>query len=162
MMNLWGAELKEMIRHYAFAGGWWVCGEGLPNDDNTVTLDPEVKDKHGLPVAHLKHCWTDNDRALIRHGIQKAGEILEAAGAWKVQAGPVSSAHPMGTVRMGYDPASSVVNSFGQSHDIPNLFVTDTSLFPTGGGANITLTAMAIALRASRYIIEQVKVGNLN
>jgi choline dehydrogenase-like flavoprotein len=113
-------------------------------------------------VAHLKHSWTDNDRALIQHGIEKARETLEAAGAWRVQAGPVSSAHPMGTVRMGQDPQTSVINSFCQSHDIPNLFVTDTSVFPSGGGANVTLTAMAVTLRASRYIIEQAKVGNLN
>jgi choline dehydrogenase-like flavoprotein len=113
-------------------------------------------------VAHLKHSWLDNDRHLIRHGIQKATEALEAAGAWRVQAGPVSSAHPMGTVRMGKDPQKSVVNSYCQSHDIPNLFVTDTSVFPTGGGANVTLTAMAISLRAAGYLIEQARAGHLN
>jgi choline dehydrogenase-like flavoprotein len=161
MMNLWGAELKEMISHYAFAGGWWVCGEGLPNDDNSVTLDPEAKDKYGLPVAHLRHSWADNDRRLIQHGVQKAGETLETAGAWRVQAGPVSSAHPMGTVRMGRDPQTSVINSHCQSHDIPNLFVADTSVFPTGSGVNTTLTAMTIALRASRYIIQQAKKDGL-
>ena len=162
MMNLWGAELKEMIRYYAYAGGWWVCGEGLPNDNNSVSLDAGVKDSHGLPVAHLKHSWLDNDQSLIQHGVNKARDILEAAGAWRVQAGPLSSAHPMGTVRMGNNPQSSVVNSFCQTHDIPNLFVADTSVFPTGGGANITLTAMAIALRASNYIVKQAKAGNLN
>ena len=162
MMNVWGADLKEMIRYYAHAGGWWVCGEGLPNDENTVTLDAEVKDQHDLPVAHLKHGWAANDRALIEHGVQKATETLEAAGAWRVQAGPVSSAHPMGTVRMGNDPQRSVVNPYGQSHDIPNLFITDTSVFPTGGGVNITLTAMAISLRAAGYIVEHTQAGNLN
>lgn len=162
MGNLWGRELKEMLRYYSYAGGYWVLGEGLPNDDNSLTLDPEVKDGRGLPVAHLKHSWLDNDRHLIRHGIQKATEALEAAGAWRVQAGPVSSAHPMGTVRMGKDPQKSVVNSYGQSHDIPNLFVTDTSVFPTGGGANVTLTAMAISLRAAGYLIEQARAGHLN
>jgi choline dehydrogenase-like flavoprotein len=63
---------------------------------------------------------------------------------------------------MGSDPQASVLNPYCQAHDIPNLFVTDTSVFPTGGGVNITLTAMAITLRASRYIIEQAKAGNLN
>lgn len=155
MMNLWGAELKEMIRYYAYAGGWWVCGEGLPNDDNAVTLDPEAKDRFGLPVAHLRHSWSENDRRLIQHGIQMATETLQAAGAWQVQAGPVSSAHPMGTVRMGTDPKTSVINAYCQSHDIPNLFITDTSIFPTGGGANITLTAMAVAQRAAQYMLEQ-------
>jgi choline dehydrogenase-like flavoprotein len=67
----------------------------------------------------------------------------------------------MGTVRMGRDPQTSVINSHCQSHDIPNLFVTDTSVFPTGSGVNTTLTAMAIALRASRYIIQQAKKDGL-
>ncbi len=162
MTNLWGQDLKEMIRYYARAGGWWVVGEGLANDANSVSLDPEVKDSHGLPVAHLRHGWADNDQRMITHGRQKAIELLEAAGAWRVQAGPVSSAHPMGTVRIGRDPRTSVLNSFCQAHDIPNLFVTDTSLFPTGGGANITLTAMAVTLRAADYIIGQTKTGSLN
>jgi choline dehydrogenase-like flavoprotein len=151
-----------MIRYYAYAGGWWICGEGLANNDNTVTLDLEAKDRFGLPVAHLHHSWTDNDRRLIQHGIQQARETLTAAGAWQVQAGPVSSAHPMGTVRMGSDPQTSVINAYCQSHDIPNLFVTDTSIFPTGGGANITLTAMAVTLRAAGYMIKQAKAGHLD
>jgi choline dehydrogenase-like flavoprotein len=162
MSNLWGKDLKEMLRHYAYAGGWWVVGEGLPNDENAVSLDPAVKDSRGLPVAHMHHAWADNDRYMIQHGIQKATEILEAAGAWRVQAGPISSAHPMGTVRMGQDPQTSVINAFGQTHDIPNLFVTDTSVFPTGGGANITLTAMAITLRAAEFIIGQARTGGID
>jgi choline dehydrogenase-like flavoprotein len=162
MTNLWGRDLKEMLRYYAQAGGWWVVGEGLPNDANTVSLDPGVKDRRGLPVAHLHHGWSDNDQRMIAHGRRKATELLEAAGAWRVQAGPVSSAHPMGTVRIGADPHTSVLNSYCQAHDIPNLFVTDTSIFPTGGGANITLTAMAVALRAAEHIIGQAKTGSLN
>lgn len=161
MMNLWGQDLKEMINNYAYAGGWWAVGEGLPNDENTVTLDDTVKDARGLPVAHLHHSWHDNDKSMIQHAIQKATETLEAAGAWVVRAGPVSSAHPMGTVRMGDDSASSVISPYCQSHDIANLFVTDTSVFPSGGGVNITLTAMAITLRASEYMIEELRSGNL-
>ena len=160
--NLWGAELKEVIRYYGHASGWWVVGEGLPDDTNTVTLDPDVKDAHGLPVAHLHHRWAENDLALIHHGAQKAKDVLEAAGAWKVKVGPVSSAHPMGTVRMGERGDAAVLNDHCQSHDVPNLFVTDTSVFVTGGGANITLTAMAITLRASRYLKDQLRLGNLN
>lgn len=162
MMNLWGKELKRMINYYSYAGGWWAVGEGLPNDDNYVRLDDDVRDERGLPVAHLHHAWTENDRRMIQHAIQKATDTLEAAGAWHVQAGPVSSAHPMGTVRMGDDPRRSVVNSYGQSHDIANLFVTDTSVFPSGGGANVTLTAMSIALRGAEYLLEQLRLGNLD
>jgi choline dehydrogenase-like flavoprotein len=162
MMNLWGAELKEMIRYYAYAGGWWAVGEGLPNDENSVTLDPEVKDQHGLRVAHLHHCWGENVRRMIQNATQTARDLLEAAGAWRVQPGPVSSAHPMGTVRMGNDPRTSVVNAYGQSHDVPNLFVTDTSVFPSGGGTNVTLTAMAITQRASEYLRAHLRRGDLN
>ncbi len=160
--NIWGAELKEVIRNYAYAGGWWVVGEGLPDDNNSVTLDSVVKDKYGLPVAHLHHRWHENDLKLIKHGAQKAGEVLEASGAWKVKIGPVSSAHPMGTVRIGDNPKTSVLNSYCQSHDIPNLYITDTSIFPTSGGANITLTAMAVTLRASEHLLEQLRLGNLS
>jgi choline dehydrogenase-like flavoprotein len=160
--NMWGAELKEIIQHYAYSAGWWACGEGLPDNDNTVTLHPEVKDANGLPVAHLHHRWAENDLKLIEHGGRKAKETLEAAGAWKVKIGPVSSAHPMGTVRIGRDQDSSVLNPYCQSHDIPNLFVTDTGVFPTGGGSNITLTAMAITLRASEHLIEQMRLWDLD
>ena len=68
----------------------------------------------------------------------------------------------MGTVRMGERADAAVLNDHCQSHDIPNLFVTDTSVFVSGGGANITLTAMAITLRASQYLKDQLRLGNLN
>ena len=159
--NLWGAELKDVIKHYPYAAGWWVVGEGLPNENNSISLDSDVVDDRGLPVAHLKHEWLQNDLDMIAHGAQQAATVLEAAGAWKVKKGPVSSAHPMGTVRMGSDPATSVVNDHCQAHDIPNLYITDTSVFVTGGGANITLTAMAITLRASKQLISRFQTREL-
>ena len=83
----------------------------------------------------------------------KAVEMMHASGARKVRVGLNYGAHAMGTCRMGHDPKTSVVNEFCQSHDVPNLFVCDTSVFVTGAGLNPTLTAMAIASRASEYII---------
>jgi len=157
----WGQELKDMIKSYDHTHGWWICGEGLPNDNNTLTLDPEVKDHRGLPVARLTHEWTENDKKIRAHAKKMSVATLEAAGATKVYVGKDMAAHPMGTVRMGEDPAKSVVNSYCQSHDIPNLFICDSSVFVTGGGTNLTLTAMAIAGRSGDYMTEAAVRGDL-
>lgn len=157
---IWGAALKEMIRAYDHMIGWWVAGEGLPHEENTISLDQEVRDHRGLPVARLSHEWTDNDRAAMRHGGQKAVEILEGAGALKTHVGTTLSAHPMGTARMGTNTSDSVVNSYCQTHDIPNLFICDPSVFPTGGSVNNTLTSMAITARAVDYMCDAAKRGD--
>jgi choline dehydrogenase-like flavoprotein len=157
----WGKELKDVIKAYDHTAGWWVCGESLPNDNNTVTLDPEVKDHRGLPVVRSTHEWADNDKKMMRHATQNAIATLEAAGARKAYVGITMSAHPMGTARMGTNPEKSAVNPYCQAHDIPNLFVCDPSVFVTGSGLNHTLTAMAIASRAGEYMVEAIKRGDL-
>lgn len=158
----WGQELKDMIKVYDHAAGWWICGEGLADEDNMITLDPKTKDHRGLPVARSTYNWLDNDKKAREHAIKMAATLLEAAGAKKIYVGVNSAACPTGTVRMGNDPKASVVNSYCQSHDIPNLFVCDTSVFPTGGVASPTLTAMAIASRAGEYMVESIKRGDLS
>jgi choline dehydrogenase-like flavoprotein len=141
--------------------GWWVCGESLPNDANIITLDAEVKDHRGLPVVRSTHEWADNDKKMMAHSTQNAVATLEAAGARKTYVGITMSAHPMGTARMGANPKRSVVNPYCQTHDIPNLFVCDPSVFVTGSGINHTLTAMAIASRAGEYMVKSIKRGDL-
>jgi len=157
----WGRDLKDMIKAYDHMLGWWVAGEGLPNDNNTITLDPEVKDHRGLPVARLTHEWVENDKKAMQHGARMAVETFEAAGAIKTYIGIVMSAHPMGTVRMGNSPNNSVVNPYCQSYDIPNLFICDPSVFPTGGAVNNTLTSMALSWRSAEYLITQARRGEL-
>jgi choline dehydrogenase-like flavoprotein len=157
----WGKDLKDMIKAYDHMGGWWVCGESLPNDNNTITLDPEVKDHRGVPVVRSTHEWADNDKKMMQHATQNAVATLEAAGASKTYVGITMSAHPMGTARMGANPKRSVVNPYCQAHDIPNLFVCDPSVFVTGSGINHTLTAMAIASRAGEYMVESIKRGDI-
>src|SRR5690606_2396815 len=98
---------------------------------NRVTLTDE-KDEYGMPRAKVTFSYGDNDRKLIAHAVQKMGEILEAAGG-KVAYVVEDTAHMMGGCRMGDDPDDSVVNSFGQTHDIPNLFVCGASVFVTSG-----------------------------
>ena len=91
----------------------------------------------------------------------KAADMMTASGARKIRVGLNYGAHAMGTCRMGRDPKTSVVNEFCQTHDVPNLFICDTSVFVTGAGLNPTLTAMAIASRSSEYITQAARKGEL-
>jgi len=159
--SFYGAELKEFLHDYAHTAAWWAHAEGLPCDENTVTLDPEVKDARGLPAARVTYAWTDNDRALVAAARDTAAAMMQAAGARKVHVGLQYGAHAMGTCRMGDDPRTSVVNAFGQIHDIRNLFVCDTSVFVTSAGVNPTLTALALAGRSADYIAAVAGRGDL-
>jgi choline dehydrogenase-like flavoprotein len=74
---------------------------------------------------------------------------------------PGYSIHELGTCRMGKDPKKSVLNGWNQSHDVRNLFVVDGSSFVTAGSQNPTITIMALAMRASEYLAEELRAGNL-
>jgi choline dehydrogenase-like flavoprotein len=157
----YGSELKQLLDEYPYTAAWWAHAEGLPNDRNRVTLDPDVKDSRGIPVVRLTYEWGDNDLRLASAARDKAFETMEAAGARKVRVGLNYGAHAMGSCRMGNDSVNSVVNSFGQSHDIRNLFICDTSVFVTGSGVNPTLTAMALAARCADYISDTARKGDI-
>jgi choline dehydrogenase-like flavoprotein len=94
---------------------------------------------------------------MIRTMSASLEELLEAAGASEIWGNgyyPGMSSHYLGTCRMGHDPRTSVVNAFGRTHDVPNLYVADSSVFVTAGAANPALTVSALALRTSEAIIE--------
>jgi choline dehydrogenase-like flavoprotein len=93
---------------------------------------------------------------MLRHGLARGTEVMKAAGAWDVYGeGPVRQTgwHLLGTARMGADPERSVVNGWGRSHDVKNLFIIDGSVFVTSGGVNPTPTIQAVAL----YIADAMK-----
>jgi choline dehydrogenase-like flavoprotein len=133
-----------------------VIGEDLPQEHNRVELDPVLADSDGIPAPKVYYTLSVNSRRLMDHGIARATEVLEAAGAREIVTTPLiryGGFHLMGTARMGTDPARSVVNGDGQSHDVPNLYVIDGSVMPTCGGVNPTSTIQAVALRmADRFI----------
>ncbi len=158
---MFGQELKDFLFEYSHTAAWWAHAEGLPNVRNTVTLDPDLRDGRGLPVARVSYQWGENDVKLAAAARDKAAEMMAASGALKVRIGLNYGAHAMGSCRMGQDATSSVVNQFCQTHDVKNLFICDTSVFVTGSGVNPTLTAMAIADRAATYIIDSGKKGEL-
>ncbi|MCS7465016.1 GMC family oxidoreductase [Paenibacillus doosanensis] len=147
---VWGARLRETMWDYNYYGRITMVGEVLPNPDNRVTLSDE-KDEHGIPRATVAFSYGDNDRRLIDHAVGTMNSILEAAGG-KPEIIVPDTAHLMGGCRMGNDPTASVVNSYGQTHDIPNLFICDASIFVTSGGGNPTNTVMALAARTADYI----------
>lgn len=125
-----------------------IC-EDLPEPANCVTLDPELVDSDGIPAPKITYRLSDNSRAMLAHSVARASEVLTAAGAREIVAeSPLSLAgwHLMGTCRMGTDPETSVVNPWGRSHDVRNLFIVDGSIFVTAGAVNPTNTIQALAL----------------
>jgi choline dehydrogenase-like flavoprotein len=159
--SFYGAEFKDFLHDYSSTAAWWACAEGLPHEGNAVTLDPEVKDPRGLKVARLTYEWGENDLKLAAAARDKGAEMMAASGARAVRIGLNYGSHAMGSCRMGEDPARSVVDPFGRAHDVPNLFVCDTSVFVTGAGVNPTLTAMALAARSAEHMAESVRRGEL-
>jgi choline dehydrogenase-like flavoprotein len=159
----WGKAHKDYQRENYFRTGR-LHGpiQELPVFDSRVTVDPAVKDFWGIPVVALSGNRHPFDLEHCRFLSQKAEDILKEAGAFKTTLHvpgksqiPSGGQHQAGTCRMGNDPKTSVVNPFGQIHEIDNLFIADGSVLVTNGGFNPVLTIMAIAYRTSEYIVKK-------
>ena len=138
-----------------------ICCEDLPEAHNTVTLDPDLTDSNGIPAPKITYRLSDNSRRMLEHGLAHGAEVMRAAGATHIDAvGPIRMAgwHLLGTARMGSDSETSVVNEWGRSHDVRNLFIVDGSVFVTSGGVNPTTTLQAVAL----YIADRIKQNLAN
>lgn len=139
-------------------------GEALTSEHNRVTVDKQVVDAWGIPVLRIDYKRSENDLLMAQEIVAAAEEIAEVAGFSVVERSrelltPGASVHEMGTARMGTQPSNSVVNSFGQTWDVPNLFVTDGATFVSAGAQNPTLTMMAITARACGLIIDMLSTG---
>ncbi|NKC14573.1 MAG: GMC family oxidoreductase [Gammaproteobacteria bacterium] len=158
----WGREYARDIEAYRNAAGLWIVGEDLPQQSNAVTLDAQVKDQHGLPVAHVHREDHANDTAMRNHAFKAATAVYEAAGARKVYTrGPFSSSHNLGTCRQSAQARDGVCNKFSQTHDIGNLFIADGSQFTTSAAENPTLTIVALAIRQADYLAGELSAGNI-
>jgi choline dehydrogenase-like flavoprotein len=149
----WGWGMRRIMMDYNHWSAFGLLGEILPWADNRVTLSDEV-DQFGLRVAHVNFDLHENDIKLRDFGRDKTEEIMWAAGAREVVQ-EARFAHLVGAARMGSDPTTSVVDGFGRTHDIANLFVCDGSILPTQGSANPGLTIQALAARTADYLISQ-------
>lgn len=136
-----------------------ILGEDLPNPENRVTLDPKLVDRHGIPAPRVVYTRDQNNIDMIKWHLAKAREVLEAAGAVDIalyeEMPDLPPGHLMGTARMGDDPATSVTDSYGRTHDVDNLWIADGSLFVTAGGVNPTNTIAALALRGATELVRQ-------
>ena len=134
-----------------------VCAEDLPEEHNQVVLDDQLTDSNGIPAPKIIYRTSENSLKMLAHGTARAVEALKAAGAIETHATPfpirMAGWHLLGTARMGCDPDRSVVNEWGRSHDVRNLFIVDGSVFVTSGGVNPTTTIQAVAL----YIADAMK-----
>lgn len=149
----WGWGMRRIMMDYNHFATLGVLGEILPWEDNRVELADE-KDQYGLRVAKVTFNLHENDRKLIEFGKNKVKEVLYAAGA-EVVVQESRYAHLVGAARMGKSPQDSVVDKFGRTHDIANLFICDGSILPTQGSANPGLTIQALAARTADYLIKQ-------
>jgi choline dehydrogenase-like flavoprotein len=153
----WGADHHDAFRRlFCHRTGMVGICEDLPEEHNTVTLDPVLKDTNGIPAPKINYTLSENSRRMLDHAVARGTEILRAAGAHDIGVeSPIAEGgwHLMSTARMGTDPARSVVNEWGRSHDVKNLFIVDGSIFVTSAGVNPTRTIQALAL----YVADTMK-----
>jgi len=149
------ARVREEFGH-SFV--WGIQADDLPRPENQVTLDPDLKDPQGRPSPRIEYTIDENTLSILEFNTQRAVEAAEASGATRVSVSgvwPGGIGHVLGTARMGNDPDSSVVNPLGQSHDVPNLYIADSSLFVTGGSMNPGATIIALAHLVADAIISR-------
>src|ERR1035438_8164054 len=159
----WGRDFASIMENYRNLAGMFINGEDLPRSDNRITLNSNVKDTYGLPVANVHVDEHANDQAMRKHAQGQMTRMYEAIGAKRVIVGPTPPAtHNLCTARMSADPRNGVTNGWGQTHDVKNLFISDGSVLSTPGSANPTLTIVALALRQAEYISLQMKAGSVS
>ena len=161
----WGSAFKARLKEFPRSMQVACHGTSLPIESNNITLDPSLKDAWGLPAIRATYEDHPDDLATARFLQDRGAEILEAAGALRVTKAPItaqtSSVHLLGTCRMGNSPATSVVDRYHRSHDVPNLFICDGSSLVTSGRGQPTMTIQALAFRAGEHIAHAAKRGEI-
>jgi choline dehydrogenase-like flavoprotein len=170
----YGAGLKQKCRSmYGTFIGFEGRGEMIPNEHCYCDIDPDTVDQWGIPVLRFHWQWSDNEIKMAKDMQETFRSIVEAGGGTFLSTAtpdgprPYGIAdggviiHEIGTARMGNNPKTSVLNGYCQAHDVKNLFVTDGAGFVTNADKNPTLTILALSWRASEYLLDQAKKGNL-
>ncbi|MBC9931737.1 GMC family oxidoreductase [Chitinophaga qingshengii] len=169
----YGASLKDDYRRYFGAHiGFAGRGECIAREDNYCEIDPNVVDKWGIPVLRFHYTWSDHEVKQAKHMQDTFEQLIHELGG--VASGtkpgedtkyglenPGRIIHEVGTTRMGDNPATSVLNKFNQAHEVKNLFVVDGGAFVSQADKNPTWTILALAWRASDYIVDQLKKQNI-
>jgi len=171
--SAYGKGLKNDIkRFYGATFGMAGRGESIPRKENYCEIDHQVVDKYGIPVLKFNYSWSEEEVKQAAHMQDTFEEIIHQMGGVPLgkKAGKETSyglenpgriIHEVGTTRMGNDPKTSVVNSYNQAHDVPNLFIMDGGPFVSQADKNPTWTILALAWRASDYLTQELKNGNI-
>ena len=158
----WGRDFARKMETYETMAGMWIVGEDMPQADNRVTVHATERDAHGMPVPVVTFTDHPNDVAMREHAYTQGAAVYDAAGAEETfRVPPYPSTHNLGTNRMSARPEDGVVDRFGQTHDVANLFVSDGSQFTTGAAENPTLTIVALAIRQAGHIADRMSRGEL-
>ena len=169
----YGDKLRDDVKKfYGSTLGISMRGESVPQYNNLCEIDPDNVDKWGIPVLRFNYKWTDYERNQARHAHEIMEQILvEAGGIVNGEkpgadrdyglAAPGQIIHEVGTTRMGDDPKTSVTNKYSQLHDANNVFVVDGGTFVSQADKNPTWTILALSMRASEYIVDQLKKQNI-
>jgi choline dehydrogenase-like flavoprotein len=153
----WGREFARKMETYPNMAGMWIVGEDMPRETNRVTLHATEKDKFGMPIPNVHFDDHPNDIAMRSHAYRQGTAVYKAAGARETyETPPYPSTHNLGTNRMSASARDGVVNKWGQTWDVKNLFVSDGSQFTTGASENPTLTIVTLAIRQAEYISDQM------
>lgn len=169
----YGDKLRDDVkRFYGASIGMAGRGESIPLKDNRCTIDPKVVDQYGIPVLKFNYKWSDHERLQAKHMQDTFEELIDAMGGTPYGDKPGKDQdygllkpgqiiHEVGTTRMGNDPKTSVTNKYCQLHDADNVFVVDAGPFVSQPDKNCTWTIMALSMRASEYIVDQLKKQNI-
>ena len=161
---------EEVKKYYGSTIGFNTRGESVPNIDNYCEIDPEKKDKYGIPVLRFNYNWSDYERKQAKHMNETVKEIVQNIGGHMLSKNvgpdnglltPGEVIHEVGTTRMGNNPNTSVVNKYEQLHDAKNVFIVDGGPFVSQADKNPTWTIMALSWRTSEYIISELKKQNI-
>jgi choline dehydrogenase-like flavoprotein len=166
--EIWGdAFAPKILATVGHHMSWTIMPEDLPEESNTVTLDSALKDSDGIPAPKIRYRYSANTRRILEFNVARAREAHQAAGATKTWVvgldvesghGAMGQAHLLGTARMGADSETSVVDRFGRTHDVPNLYIVDGSVFVTSSANNPTGTICALAKRTAAHICEHARL----
>lgn len=152
----WGeSHHHDFSRRFGHIASLATIIEDLPEQHNRVTLDSRLADSDGIPAPKVTYTLSENSKRMLSHALQNGRQLMKVAGAERTYGfGPVRETgwHLMGTTRMGDDPANSVVDSNGRTHDIEHLYIADSSVFVTSGAVNPTATLQAVALHIANAV----------
>lgn len=169
----YGDKLRDDVkRYYGAIVGMSGRGESIPQRDNRCEIDPEIVDEYGIPVLRFNYQWTDYERLQAKHMHETFENLIEAMGGTPLGDKPTKAQdygllkpgqiiHEVGTTRMGNDPKHSVTNKYCQLHDAENVFIVDAGPFVSQADKNCTWTIMALAMRTSEYVVQQLKNKNI-